>query len=363
MRATGSSAAAIAAFLAAPAACADSLLLIPDSQGDKVWAFSAWDGALVSNAFIPNDGRMKLVMQVAQTPQGTLLMTDVGNDQSCTDDAIREYSPCGQFLRTVAGPADGVCNPEGITIAYGKVWFTRLYDAAFEPACPTCTGQFNALWSMNFDGTGLARQCTNPTFGKIWSLCPSGGGFIVGDSADNNLEFSPASCVPSAPFYAYGGGGAFARLPQQIGVLPDGTVMAAFFAASQGSNFGVYFFSPTGELQGAVSTPACRGVHPLGNGEILCSGGTQVVAYNPVTGQFRTIVNQVSPLASFRWISPAVTCRTDLNCSGRIDGADLSELLSQWGSAGSADFNGSGNVDGADLSVLLASWGPCAGNP
>ena len=34
------------------AAVADSLLLIPDTAADKVWAFSAYDGSVVSNAFI-----------------------------------------------------------------------------------------------------------------------------------------------------------------------------------------------------------------------------------------------------------------------------------------------------------------------
>ena len=97
------------------AAVADSLLLIPDTAADKVWAFSAYDGSVVSNAFIPNDGRQKQVMQVVQTPRGTILTADVGNDQSCTaDDAIREYSLCGQYIRTLAGPSDGVCNPESL---------------------------------------------------------------------------------------------------------------------------------------------------------------------------------------------------------------------------------------------------------
>ena len=89
---------------------------------------------MVSNAFIPNDGRQKQVMQVVQTPRGTILTADVGNDQSCTaDDAIREYSLCGQYIRTLAGPSDGVCNPESLAVAYGKVWFSRLYDPTSEP--------------------------------------------------------------------------------------------------------------------------------------------------------------------------------------------------------------------------------------
>ncbi|NBQ13933.1 MAG: hypothetical protein EBU31_04825, partial [Proteobacteria bacterium] len=64
----------VAALLIAAPAAAENLLLIPDTSKDKIWAFSAYDGALVSNNYIPNDGRMKQVIQVAQTPQGTILM-------------------------------------------------------------------------------------------------------------------------------------------------------------------------------------------------------------------------------------------------------------------------------------------------
>lgn len=47
----------------------------------------------------------------------------------------------------------------------------------------------------------------------------------------------------------------------------------------------------------------------------------------------------------------------DLNGDGIVDGADLGELLAQWGGPGSADLNGDGTVDGADLGMLLAAWG------
>jgi hypothetical protein len=348
----------LAAFLATACvagARADSLLLIPDTSADKVWAFSAYDGAVVSNAFIPNDGRQKQVMQVVQTPRGTILTADVGNDQSCTaDDAVREYTLCGQYIRTLAGPSDGVCNPESLVVAYGKVWFTRLYDSTQE-----ATPGANAIWSMNYDGTGLAQACANSTFGKIWALLPFNGGFIVSDSADNNLEFSPLSCAASTPFYAFGAGGGVMKQPQQMARLPDGTVVATFFSSSQGSIPGIYFFSAAGELQGVAATPACRGVYPLGNGEILCSGGTQVMAYNPVTSQFRTIVNQVTPLASFRWISPVTTCPADFDCNGSVDGGDLGVMLGGWSQSGRTDLNHDGTTDGADLGLLLSSWGFC----
>jgi hypothetical protein len=57
------------------------------------------------------------------------------------------------------------------------------------------------------------------------------------------------------------------------------------------------------------------------------------------------------------------TCHDgDLYPSGRIDGADLAALLSEWGTANAntrADLNHDGMVDGADLGFLLSFWGPC----
>ena len=52
-------------------------------------------------------------------------------------------------------------------------------------------------------------------------------------------------------------------------------------------------------------------------------------------------------------------CPEDVTGDGVVDGADLGQMLSQWGGPGSADFNGDNVVDGADLGALLAAWGPC----
>ena len=46
----------------------------------------------------------------------------------------------------------------------------------------------------------------------------------------------------------------------------------------------------------------------------------------------------------------------DLDGDGRVNGADLGLLVSQWGGPGSADFSGNGAVDGADLGVMIAEW-------
>lgn len=59
---------------------------------------------------------------------------------------------------------------------------------------------------------------------------------------------------------------------------------------------------------------------------------------------------------------PWPACCGDVNSDGTVGGADLAELLAQWGSAVPAtdsDLNFDGRVDGLDLGILLANWGPC----
>jgi len=59
------------------------------------------------------------------------------------------------------------------------------------------------------------------------------------------------------------------------------------------------------------------------------------------------------------WYIPETTPTNpaDLDNDGTVGAADLSILLSQWGTNGSADLSGNNFVGAEDLSILLASWG------
>jgi hypothetical protein len=55
-------------------------------------------------------------------------------------------------------------------------------------------------------------------------------------------------------------------------------------------------------------------------------------------------------------------CIGDLYVNGRVDGADLGIMLSEWGPVTPttvADLDRNGVVSGADLGILLGRWGPC----
>ncbi|MFM8641399.1 MAG: hypothetical protein ACKOEP_00990, partial [Phycisphaerales bacterium] len=61
-------------------------------------------------------------------------------------------------------------------------------------------------------------------------------------------------------------------------------------------------------------------------------------------------------VGSFECPSSTASNPADLNGDGQVNGDDLGELLSQWGTKGTADLNGDNWVDGIDLGILLGAW-------
>lgn len=55
-------------------------------------------------------------------------------------------------------------------------------------------------------------------------------------------------------------------------------------------------------------------------------------------------------------VAVGATRSADINHDGRVDGADLGELLSGWGAPGDGDLNWDGTTNGADLGALLSAW-------
>ncbi len=119
----------------------------------------------------------------------------------------------------------------------------------------------------------------------------------------------------------------------------------------------------------------------LNNRAVMQSGGgtgrARFARVNGVTGSGSNAANQVfagTMLAStlpestnleqfLRSIMQEMAARparasiADVNQNGTVDGADLAELLSAWGTSNAdADLNDDDQVNGSDLGVLLAGW-------
>ena len=222
LRSSAGFALALVAVAASPAP-ADRLLLVPDTLADKVWAFSAFDGSLVSDNYIPNDGVMRQVRSIAQLPNGNLVMAEPGTSLGCsTIDGVLEYSRCGTFLRRIAGQADGVCDAQQVWVVGDSVWFTRSDDVL------NSDGGANAIWRMALDGTGLTEVARPASFRRIWGFAPVAGGFIVANGASTittTLDFISTDGQTVGVWHDPEATISGVRFAQQVSPMPGGGVV------------------------------------------------------------------------------------------------------------------------------------------
>ena len=362
--------------VALSAAAQTPLLLIPDTGGDRISAFSPTDGSVVNLAFIPKDGRMKQVVQVVQTPWNTLLMSDFEAN------SIWEYDFNGLFLGTFVdtatlgfptapGASRGV---QGLCIAYGKIWFI------FNDVTGTGADNRNAIWSVEFDGSDPHPVCTaiaHPQLGQPRCILPFNGGFLVTDSGNatnlsDDVEFVSLDCQFQTPtWYNSDAAGTdqLLQFPQQIVTAPDGRVLVATFSNLAGAHEIDVATRTLWRYRGATGGLSCRGVWPLENGNWLMTGGTRVASLDPLTGISFDVANITTGSAgfngSFRWVSrvdvPPV-CFGDIDGSQAVDNGDIAFALLDYGPcAGCAsDLDASGEVDFGDVALILLSMGPCS---
>jgi hypothetical protein len=110
--------------------------------------------------------------------------------------------------------------------------------------------------------------------------------------------------------------------------------------ASDGQTvLGTFNASPTGQPETIAGLALDAGTHYL---EVLGGTASNIQLYDLA---FSISEGEVPS-------NPA-----DLNGDGMVDGADLAQLLGNWGGKGLGDVNGDGMVDGADLASLLGAWG------
>lgn len=340
-----------AALLPAGAACAQSeILLVPNSGTDKIWAVSPVDGSVISQNFIPNtEGLLQQPIQAIPSGTGTILVADE------TRKSIFEFAPNGSYLRTLAGPKQGVLGAYSLCVRDGFVYFTSGSGVSISEGY---------IYKVALAGGPVTIFSDWMTVGAPRGIHVFGDGFMVGNSADDDLEIvGPTGVVSPVPFHDSDGVNSI-DFPQQIKALQKGQIVgSAWMIAGFSSPYGVFIFSASGLANGFYSVPTSpRGCHILQNGKILFTAGTQMRTFDIKTGN-SAILFEGGSSASFRFIesyTPPAPCAGDVNASGSVDGSDLAALLAAWGTSNpAADVNGSGLVDAADLAVLLAAWGPC----
>ncbi|MFO0874661.1 MAG: hypothetical protein U0575_11925 [Phycisphaerales bacterium] len=141
--------------------------------------------------------------------------------------------------------------------------------------------------------------------------------------------------------------------------LPGGTVQTVLLNPPGGSG-------PVGFLQNEY-----RGIAVDGGVGLMwwtCwNGGASEVRQAPLgLGGTPIVIATGGPSEQFLGVAVsrclvqcASACSGDLGGDGVVDGADLGQLLGNWGGSGVGDIDGDGTVNGSDLGLLLGSWGAC----
>lgn len=259
-------------------ASAGGLLLIPDSGLDKVWAFDPFDGSVVNNNFIPDDGRMDLPLTPLDSGHGTILLSDQNAD------AVFEYGYDGSYIRTIAdGPTNGLDNVRGIAVYNDQIYV--CVDSGTTP---------DSIQRFDMDGSGQTTWATG--IGSGWFIKFRGSDALVSDSGDDNIERFDLDGNPLTPFHDSDGVVGI-DFPQQLCERDNGNILAAGFSVPAG----IYQYDSLGnELNYYDIDLAIRGLWELENGKFLFTGGTRVGTYDPVSGEVVDIVNDLS--SSFRHI-------------------------------------------------------------
>ena len=342
-----------AAACAAPATAqspGDDVLLIPNSLRDSV-SVCAEDGQLISLYFmyLPVDTGLPSPqpIQIVPSGTGTLLIADETLNQ------VAEFAIDGTLIRVLAGPEHGVADAYSLCVSGGIVYFTAPRPTAEDPSL---------IWQVPLNGSAAPSiffdfsSLGNPR-GIIRVQTADFNGFYVSDSDGDDIERITLGGQALTPFHNSDGVSGI-DFPQQLSMLPDGSLLAAGFSDPRG----IYRYDSQGnQILYLQNTPGARGVHALPNGEYLYTSGAGIYAVDSESGVNRTVYLGTSA-DSFRFITPWRVpggCPADLNGSGSVDGIDLATLLAQWGTNGSADLNGDGTVSGADLTFVLSAWGPC----
>lgn len=254
---------ALGTIFIANSAQAAKLLMMPDSQSDRVILFNAFDGKLVDDNFIDGAG-------LFQTPINAI---QVNNEVWVSDqlaDSIFRFNLKGQLLSTLSG---GLDNIRGMAFIGDRIYVT---NAGTDNSAP---GEGIVIFDPNGNNLGFFAV------GSPYDVLSDNGELLISNTADENLERYSLDGNFLGTFHDSDGVTGI-DFPQQLTTRSNGNILAAGFSAPAG----IYEYDLSGTQIGrytsteGVANLGIRGLYELGNGNILWTGGDGVVSTNLTVG-------------------------------------------------------------------------------
>ncbi|GJM18202.1 MAG: hypothetical protein DHS20C14_04150 [Phycisphaeraceae bacterium] len=266
------------AALAGPAAAQD-LMLIPDSATDRVWAFSAADGSLVTDSYIADPGAPGGVdafnrpIEVMESATGTLLVTDQFAD------VVSEFTAAGAFIRVFS--LGGVKDSAVMDNIRGGHVLTTGPNAGDVLVCnagntnPLTVSQDNVKSLDPADGSEQADFAFNRyggIRGPFDALEYNGDVLISTDTQNALVKFTPDGAFNERFTSSFD----FPQIdfPQQMAEALNGNLLVCCFSSGV-----ILEFAPDATLVGQYDPGTLslyRGIAELDNGNLLVTTTTGV---------------------------------------------------------------------------------------
>lgn len=257
------------------------LLLVPDSDGDRVMAFHPVTGDLINANYIPTDpDHLTLPKNAILGPLGNTILV---SDQS--DDVVREYDLSGAFIRTFA-PAGGP-NPAVLD---------NILGIALRPngnLLVTVDGGVNqdsvAEFDLNGNYLGNFIETNAGGINAPFDIYQRTADWMVSSSTSDDLNRFHLNTGAFVSEFAL-----VDNFPQQIAEAANNNLLLGNF---DGIQEGVIEFNPSGGVVGIydpVEVGQYRGVYELPNGNILTSNDDGVYEIDRAGNLVETKISDVN---------------------------------------------------------------------
>lgn len=231
-----------------------SFLMMPDSTNNRIVTFDPFNGSVINSS---------LFGLAAGTPIHAMQVgTEIWVSEQ-VGDRVSRWDAAGTSLGAVTG---GLDNIRGMGLINGTVYVTNAGTANGAPGA--------AVVMFDTSGANQGNFATPNAPSPFGILAHQGGMLVSSSSANDDIHRYSLTGTSLGTFH-----NSAIAFVEQMDYAPNGDVLAAVFTTGNISRFD----PNSGALLSSFAASGARGVHQLGNGNIIWSNGSGVWIYDGVS--------------------------------------------------------------------------------
>lgn len=277
--------AALAAIVFASTGVASAqFLLIPDSSGDTIMQFDAFDGSLIKQDYIDMSALGGTPKQASQVGDEIWVSNQI-------NDVIHRFDQNGVLLGEI-GAAGGLDNIRGFEVVGNKLY---LSNSGTNNGAPGDAVVVIDVPSQMIGGSFLVGDTGA---GDPFDVLAYNGGLLIDDIATDDIDMFGLDGTFQSEFHNSDGVSGI-DFPQQMALASGDRVLVAGFSPPAG----IFIYDNNGaQVEQLADGNGARGVYELGNGNIMFTTGSGVFVIDRANGDnILTILGGVSG----QYIEPA----------------------------------------------------------